>query len=62
MLPEFDIEIRDKKGTKNVVVDHLSILTIVKKEELPLNDSFLDDELFMLIKKKHHGMMTLSTT
>jgi hypothetical protein len=45
LLQEFDLEIRDKKGTENVVADHLSRLSDVKREELPLDDSFLDDRL-----------------
>jgi hypothetical protein len=45
LLQEFDLEIRDKKGTENVVADHLSKLSDVKREELPLDDSFLDDRL-----------------
>ncbi|KAH9671232.1 hypothetical protein KPL70_017283 [Citrus sinensis] len=43
---EFDLEFKDKKGTENVVVDHLSRLhfdTIT--EPLPLNESFPDEQL-----------------
>ena len=32
LLQEFDIEIKDKKGSKNVVVDHLSRLELEQKE------------------------------
>lgn len=52
LLQEFDIEIRDKKGTKNVVVDHLSRLTDLKGDELPLDNSFLDDIFFAFISKE----------
>ncbi|KAK9187298.1 hypothetical protein WN944_018690 [Citrus x changshan-huyou] len=43
---EFDLEFKDKKGTKNVVADHLSRLhfdTIF--EPLTLNESFPDEQL-----------------
>ncbi|KAH9685896.1 hypothetical protein KPL70_014155 [Citrus sinensis] len=43
---EFDLEFKDKKGTENVVGDHLSRLhfdTII--EQLPLNESFPDEQL-----------------
>ncbi|KAH9686664.1 hypothetical protein KPL70_014445 [Citrus sinensis] len=43
---EFDLEFKDKKGTENVVADHLSCLyfdTIT--ESLPLNESFPDEQL-----------------
>jgi len=33
LLREFDIEIRDKKGSKNVVADHLSRITVDFIEE-----------------------------
>lgn len=45
LLHEFDLEIRNKKGTKNVVTDHLSWLTSLKKEEFPLDDYFPDDRI-----------------
>lgn len=35
-----------------MVVDHLSILTRKKGEELPLNDFFLDDKMFVSIQKE----------
>ncbi|GKE64340.1 hypothetical protein Tco_1518501 [Tanacetum coccineum] len=39
LLQEFDIEIKDRKGTKNVAADHLSR---IKKEETS-DDSEVDD-------------------
>ena len=33
LLQEFDMEIKDKKGSENVVADHLSRLEITKEEK-----------------------------
>lgn len=52
LLQEFDIEIRDKRGMENVFTNHLSSLTDLKGDELPLDESFLNDKLFALIKKE----------
>ena len=46
LLQEFDLEFKDKKGTENVVADHVSCLhfdTIT--EPLILNESFPDEQL-----------------
>ncbi|CAN6572938.1 unnamed protein product [Malus baccata var. baccata] len=46
---KFDLEIRDKKGSENVVADHLSRLNIPTASEensLPLRESFPDEQLF----------------
>ena len=46
LLKEFDLEFKDKKGTENVVADHLSHLhfdTITKP--LILNESFPNEQL-----------------
>ncbi|VVA31533.1 PREDICTED: LOW QUALITY PROTEIN, partial [Prunus dulcis] len=51
LLQEFDLEIKDKKGSENVVADHLSRLVHVSNEEedsLPLRESFLDEQLFSI--------------
>jgi hypothetical protein len=50
LLKEFDLEIRDKKGNKNVVADHLSRLLHEEKEEdeLPLNENFPNEQLFAI--------------
>ena len=41
LLQEFDLEIKDKKGTENIVADHLSRLEGIKLEQVPINDDFL---------------------
>uniref|UniRef100_A0A2N9I3P0 RNA-directed DNA polymerase n=1 Tax=Fagus sylvatica TaxID=28930 RepID=A0A2N9I3P0_FAGSY len=47
LLQEFNLLIKDKKGVENVVVDHLSRLTFEEvKEEIPIRDVFLDEQLF----------------
>jgi hypothetical protein len=46
LLQEFDIEIRDKKGSKNVVADHLSRITVDFTEEaVPISETFHDEQL-----------------
>ncbi|CAN6472570.1 unnamed protein product [Victoria cruziana] len=47
LLQEFDLEIKDKKGSENVVADHLSrVLIGSDREELPISDTFPDESLF----------------
>ena len=41
LLQEFDVEIKDKKGTENLVADHLSV-----------NDEFPDEKLLAIEEKK----------
>ena len=44
LLQEFDLEIKDKKGTENLVVDHLSRLQ-GPRDEVHVNDDFPDEQL-----------------
>ncbi|GMP85315.1 hypothetical protein CsSME_00038522 [Camellia sinensis var. sinensis] len=49
LLQEFDLEIHDKKGSENVMADHLSrILVEYNSDPLILHDSFPDEQLFEL--------------
>lgn len=62
LLQEFDLEIRDKKGTKNVVVDHLSRL--VREEErtiaaIPILETFPDEQLLTSKPLMLHDMLIL---
>jgi hypothetical protein len=52
LLQEFDIEIRDKKGTKNVVADHLSQIQFKTVQPLPVHDSFSDEQLFEITPRE----------
>ena len=40
LLQEFDLEIKDKPGSKNMVDDQLSRMENLKPEEIPINDDF----------------------
>ena len=60
LLQEFNLEIRDKKGTENLVADHLSRLT-TSEESTPLKDDFPDEHLFVL-KVWFLGALTLLIT
>ena len=50
MLQEFDIEIKDKKGSDNVIDDHLSIIEKPTEEEngIEIEENFPDEQLFQL--------------
>ena len=51
LLQEFNLQIRDKKGMENVVVDHLSSLTITHNtHNPPINDEFLEESLLLVEK------------
>ena len=50
MLQEFDLEIRDKKGTENLIADHLFRIELEKEDGTtpPINENFPDEQLFAL--------------
>ncbi|XP_062118393.1 uncharacterized protein LOC133832013 [Humulus lupulus] len=51
-LQEFDVEIKDKKSTENLVADHLSRLEVDEDssdKEVQINDAFPDEQLFEVI-------------
>ena len=47
LLQAFDLEIKDEKGTENLVVDYLSRLEGFIKE-VQINDDFLDEQLLVI--------------
>ena len=51
LLQEFNLEIKDKKGTENLVTDHLSRLE-GPRDEVQVNDDFLDEQLLEIKDKK----------
>ncbi|XP_060969691.1 uncharacterized protein LOC133036929 [Cannabis sativa] len=49
LLQELDLEIKDKKGTENLVADHLSRLELEKSQntkDVQINEQFPDEQLF----------------
>ena len=51
LLQEFDLVIKDKKGSENVVADHLSRLVNddVTSKEAEIRDKFPDESLFLIL-------------
>ena len=47
LLQEFDLEIRDKRGSDNLVVDHLSRLVHVE-DTISLHENFSNEQLFYM--------------
>jgi hypothetical protein len=45
LLQEFDLHIVDKKGAENPVADNLSRLENITYDPIPINDSFLNEQL-----------------
>jgi cAMP phosphodiesterase len=52
LLQEFDIEIWDKKGTENVVADHLSRILFETSQPILVDDSFPDEQLFEITPRE----------
>jgi hypothetical protein len=50
LLQEFNLEIRDKSGTENLVADHLSRIT-PSGDQLPLKEDFPDEHLFFITQE-----------
>ena len=51
LLQEFDLEIRDKKGTENLVADHLSCLedlAHIPDRKEPIDDNFRDEKVMVV--------------
>jgi hypothetical protein len=48
LLQEFDLEIRDKKGSENVVADHLSRI-FLESSLILVHDSFPDEQLLEIM-------------
>ena len=51
LLQEFDLEIKDKKETENLVAGHLSLLEGAR-DEVHVNDDFPDEKLLAIEDKK----------
>jgi hypothetical protein len=51
LLQEFDVEIRDKKGVENVLVDHLSRMNRGQDDKEPIEDKTRDDHLYRVLDK-----------
>ena len=51
LLQEFNLEIKDKKGSDNVIADHLSKIEkpIREEEEIEIEEKFPDKQLFQII-------------
>ena len=60
LLQEFDLHIIDRKGAENPVADNLSRLENVLDDPLPIDDSFPDEQLnVIMLLELLHGMLIM---
>ncbi|XP_023768804.1 uncharacterized protein LOC111917346 [Lactuca sativa] len=52
LLQEFDIDIRDKKGMKNIAADHLSRLENLQLQEDKVGDDFPDEYIMVTMREE----------
>jgi len=52
LLQEFDLEIRNKKGSENVVADQLSRILLEPSHHMPVHESFPNEQLFEITQKE----------
>ncbi|KAM1031035.1 hypothetical protein ACFX2C_034878 [Malus domestica] len=57
LLQEFDIEIQDKKGSENVVANHLSRM-MHNEESLPIAETFPNEQLMSIKYNVNHKVST----
>ncbi|CAN6562339.1 unnamed protein product [Malus baccata var. baccata] len=61
LLQELDIEIRDKKGSENVVADHLSRMVHEEHEHnVPIPETFPDEQLLSIEHPQTNGQAEVS--
>jgi len=51
LLQEFNFQIRDKKGTDNLVFDHMSHLPNTPSSNVLINEHFPDEQLFPMLRE-----------
>ena len=63
LLQEFDLHITDRKGAENPVADNLSGLENILDDPLPIDDSFPDEQLaIIMLLVLLHGMLIMLIT